>query len=376
MPSNALALPLGPRIVTATEGDQYTSFAYSSLTDTLVPDTVNASYFTTSWTLEPTALDSATVGRDLLNNNPQLFQVAKTPHLGQIEALTRQITEGASTDLQQIDALLNYFRGGGFRYDVNARFPDSSDPVWAFLQAKRGYCVHYATAMTLMLRILGIPARIATGVVVPQSTDGKAVQVTGDKAHAWPEVYFDNLGWVAFEPTPGIFASDSQSSSAAPSTSSGPSTTRPQSSAAPSSVDTAAPSATNSGTGPQPAAATGRRYWLWAGLAVLLVALGLVGGRFLARPRSPEETWQRLRSRALRSGLAAPGDTPTQIGAVISGRLHSRTAKSALAELLARLEAERYGADHAQPWTAARQRHTATAWLKAINANPWWRGKH
>ncbi len=78
------------------------------------------------------------------------------------------------------------------------------DTVSTFLlESKEGYCVHYATAMALMARIVGIPARVAVGY-----TGGTAVadgyEVTTNNAHAWPELYFAELGWLAFEPTSSV----------------------------------------------------------------------------------------------------------------------------------------------------------------------------
>ena len=70
------------------------------------------------------------------------------------------------------------------------------------LTSRRGYCMHYATAFVLMARELGVPCRYVHGYAV--GTDGaENVRVTQNNAHAWAEVYFDNVGWVAFEPTPG-----------------------------------------------------------------------------------------------------------------------------------------------------------------------------
>lgn len=70
------------------------------------------------------------------------------------------------------------------------------------LQKKSGYCTHYATAMVLLARSMGMPARIVQGYCVPTKNVNEAL-VTGNMAHAWCEVYFDNVGWIPFEATPG-----------------------------------------------------------------------------------------------------------------------------------------------------------------------------
>jgi hypothetical protein len=80
----------------------------------------------------------------------------------------------------------------------------SAEIVAVFLDVKAGYCVHYAAAMTLMARTLGIPARIAVGFLpgVRNPDVPSEFVVSTDDLHAWPELHFDGLGWVRFEPTP------------------------------------------------------------------------------------------------------------------------------------------------------------------------------
>jgi hypothetical protein len=69
-------------------------------------------------------------------------------------------------------------------------------------EGKRGYCQHFAGAMALMLRFLGIPARVAGGFTSGKR-DGDSWVVTDHNAHAWVEVWFPGYGWLAFDPTPG-----------------------------------------------------------------------------------------------------------------------------------------------------------------------------
>lgn len=70
------------------------------------------------------------------------------------------------------------------------------------LESQRGYCTHFATAFVLLARSQGMPARYVQGFCVPVKTTGE-VSVYNDMAHAWPEVYFEGVGWIPFEPTPG-----------------------------------------------------------------------------------------------------------------------------------------------------------------------------
>ena len=83
--------------------------------------------------------------------------------------------------------------------------PNNEDFALYFLQtAKRGYCIHFATAAALMLRALDIPARFTSGFVVTVSDEdvGRTVVVTDRNAHAWVEVYYEDVGWIPLEVTP------------------------------------------------------------------------------------------------------------------------------------------------------------------------------
>ena len=94
-------------------------------------------------------------------------------------------------------ALEAWFRSeGGFVYD-------ESPPLLAFLRDQHGYCQHFAGAMTLMLRFLGIPSRVAAGFTSGKLSDDKTTwTVTDHDAHAWVEVWFPGWGWLPFDPTP------------------------------------------------------------------------------------------------------------------------------------------------------------------------------
>lgn len=70
------------------------------------------------------------------------------------------------------------------------------------LEKQEGYCVHFATAFTLLARAEGLPARMVQGYVVNRRGQ-KDVTIKSDMAHAWSEVYFENVGWIPFDPTPG-----------------------------------------------------------------------------------------------------------------------------------------------------------------------------
>ena len=139
-------------------------------------------------------------------------------------AAARRIGGEARSPYAAVLALESWFRQrGGFRYDESPpRVEDA--PLVAFVtRTKAGYCQHFAGAMAAMLRMLGVPARVAVGFTSgTRNEDGKWV-VTDHEAHAWVEVWFAGLGWIPFDPTPGrgtfageySFASDSEAAVAA-----------------------------------------------------------------------------------------------------------------------------------------------------------------
>jgi len=121
-----------------------------------------------------------------------------------LEQLAQARTSGQATELGKVDALANWLSSPPFRYSLSATPFGSAAGLTSFLTTTRtGYCVQYAYAMTVLTRLLGIPARFVTGYTtgVP-GKDGSYVVKTTD-SHAWTEVYFPAFGWIRFEPTPG-----------------------------------------------------------------------------------------------------------------------------------------------------------------------------
>ena len=101
-------------------------------------------------------------------------------------------------------ALERWFRvTGGFTYSEEPGSTLGLPPLVGFVvDTRTGYCQHFAGAMALMLRLLGIPARVAAGFVPGHYQDGTWT-VTDHDAHTWVEVWFPRYGWLAFDPTPG-----------------------------------------------------------------------------------------------------------------------------------------------------------------------------
>jgi len=135
-----------------------------------------------------------------------------TPEM--IGDLAREVTADATTDYDRLVALQSWFRGSAFSYSLSAPVREGFDgtgldAVVSFLEEKTGYCVHFAGAFALMARTLGMPSRIVVGFLpgdyTGDSEEGQRLaEVSTSKLHAWPEVYFDKIGWVPFEPTKGL----------------------------------------------------------------------------------------------------------------------------------------------------------------------------
>src|SRR6266508_3975018 len=101
-------------------------------------------------------------------------------------------------------ALERWFRAtGGFTYSEQPGSTPGLPPLVGFVvETKTGYCQHFAGSMAMMLRLLGIPARVAAGFVPGHYRDG-VWRVTDHDAHTWVEVWFRGYGWLPFDPTPG-----------------------------------------------------------------------------------------------------------------------------------------------------------------------------
>ncbi|QCB93899.1 DUF3488 and transglutaminase-like domain-containing protein [Cellulomonas shaoxiangyii] len=129
--------------------------------------------------------------------------VPETEHREDVERVVAEITAEAQTPYAQAMALQGWFRSAtNFAYDTRVPPARTSDAVWDFLESRRGYCVQFATAMTVMARMLDIPARVGVGFLPGERAEDGTYVVTGRLAHAWPELYFEGQGWVRFEPTP------------------------------------------------------------------------------------------------------------------------------------------------------------------------------
>jgi transglutaminase-like putative cysteine protease len=127
--------------------------------------------------------------------------------LGSLYDAARGVTSEAASPYEAAVLLETWFReAGGFAYDEQPPAPlGGAPPLVDFVnETKRGYCQHYAGAMALMLRLLGVPSRVAVGFTSgTYDDDDKEWVVSDTNAHAWVEVWFPRFGWIPFDPTPG-----------------------------------------------------------------------------------------------------------------------------------------------------------------------------
>jgi hypothetical protein len=132
-------------------------------------------------------------------------------HLAEITAIARRITQGAPNPYRKTLALQNYLRSQrNFTYSDQVSGGHGADDILHFLTvSKKGYCEQFAGSMAVLLRSLGIPARVAVGftpgIVQSRAARSTILKVTTQQAHAWVEVLFPKYGWLAFEPTPYRF---------------------------------------------------------------------------------------------------------------------------------------------------------------------------
>ena len=167
-----------------------------SLIPTPSPEDLSAISFPSDWTNDPNyAVLSQYYLQTPADLSPNVLKVAQ------------QWTNGATNTYQAMKMLESHFTDPAhFTYSIsNPPVPGNIDAVSWLLQTRRGFCTYYATAMTMMARLLGVPARMVNGFNQGHfDAHRKVWEVDGDNAHSWVQVYFPGQGWISFDPTPGF----------------------------------------------------------------------------------------------------------------------------------------------------------------------------
>ena len=122
-----------------------------------------------------------------------------------IHDLAQQITAGMTSDYDKAKAIESYFSDNGYVYDLDYRKKNGDNAEDFIFTSKRGVCYEYATAMVLLARASGIPARYCEGYNMSQMDENHTFNtnfiVTSNDAHGFPELYIRGFGWLSFEPT-------------------------------------------------------------------------------------------------------------------------------------------------------------------------------
>lgn len=320
-------------------------------------------YTATSLVIQPTAEQLKNAGGFVpASVERDLFLPSSLPPIISTTAIAA--TAGASSEYDKAVALQDYFRDNNFVYSTQTPLKqgydgDGARVIAKFLEVKSGYCVHFASAMALMARTLGIPSRVAEGYLPGVTNGGTAnnpgqYTVTSDDLHAWTELYFAGVGWVAFEPTVGRGTIPSYTRPDTGITPIGPVPTSTSTSAADRLVPTDPASVPNAAG----AAATSPLQPLVSGfgVAILIIAVLLVPAVFRrVRRRSrlrrlADEwggagvAWDELRDTARDLGWAVPDtETPRAFASRVAHAVGGTPGEGAIARLLTVRERDAYG---------------------------------
>ncbi|WP_022891800.1 transglutaminaseTgpA domain-containing protein [Agromyces subbeticus] len=169
-------------------------------------------YEVTRLEVEPTVAQLRDAGRQLPSElEASLEMPDEVPAI--IAETAAAVTAGATSPYDAAVAIQAFLRSPDFDYSTEAPVADGYDGggfdvIAQFLEAKAGYCVHFASTMAVLAREAGIPSRISLGYTPGTPTQERVegmqrVEVDSHDLHSWPELYFEGIGWVPFEPTPG-----------------------------------------------------------------------------------------------------------------------------------------------------------------------------
>ena len=200
---NSLRLPLPyPVTKVAIDGDwRWDADTFDVFTAESDGNAQGTEYTATSLNISPTA----TVLRDADQPRESLETYLALPSDTQdlLTPITADVVAGEPTSYDKALAIQNWFRED-FEYSLDTAAGNGTDALQSFLLDDRsGYCEQFSTSMALMARAVGIPSRVQVGFTPGERLDDGTWEVTTHDAHAWPELWFEGVGWVRFEPTPG-----------------------------------------------------------------------------------------------------------------------------------------------------------------------------
>ncbi|MEA4888317.1 MAG: transglutaminase domain-containing protein [Clostridiaceae bacterium] len=310
---------------------------------------------------------------------------------GQVYDLVESLV-GEEQDPYQKVLILRRYLNQTCTYNLSVSIPPADvDFVTWFIQTKEGYCVYFATALAMMCRLAGVPARYIEGYFVPGAEEALDIRVvTGKQAHAWTEIYLAGVGWLAVDATPGTEITQPDPDPNA--TPKPKPTAKPTSGPTSAATPTAAPRAT-----PRPTPAPGSfaailqslisPWWLLL-LLLLPMIYSIRSARRLKRQHDPAQVNRRWPDRRQAAAfywseckdlLAAlgtvrrPGETPSafvrrqcEIGSWLTGR------NETLALVTGALEKLLYGRQTPEPGEIAAMAGIYDVLEKTLKQNSFW----
>lgn len=339
-------------------------------------DTGGQSYEATWLEVNPTPSQLRSADRDVPGELEPFLQLPDdVPQV--IIDTAAQVAGSAATPYDAAVAIQAFLRTPDFEYSTEAPVEEGYDGggfdvIAQFLETKAGYCVHFASTMAVLARETGIPARIAVGYTQGSPSQERVggvqrIEVDSHDLHAWPELYFEGVGWVPFEPTPGRGLVPDYSRPGAGLEAGPPlpatGTATPGASGRPETDPGAGLTGTDSGIG------AADSWWLRGGVVALLVAgllltpAALRAGqrasrrRRIARGERPADAaWGEVIATARDLGVdVGIVDTPRAVAARLAARdaFGAEDAQAALIALRDAVERERYGPGDGRPGTSA-----------------------
>ena len=195
----ALPLPYAPvKIITR-------NLALRETTGTLMvfEEVASPTFTVISDEASPTSAELSTSSSQYPQDIVAIYGTYSGPDKSELLKIARQHTVGAKNAFEEAYDLQRWFTSSHFTYSVHTSWPGSGPWLQKFLTTDpRGDCSQFAPAFAVLARLLGIPSRVAVGYTAGAKESGDTWKVTTADAHAWPELYFPQAGWVRFEPTP------------------------------------------------------------------------------------------------------------------------------------------------------------------------------
>jgi transglutaminase-like putative cysteine protease len=214
--SFAISQPPGQWLPMAFRADSVavgkSSIRYDPITAAAVPlvgSQPGLQYSVTSTVVEPTRADLENIPQSDFDvkTHPEFLPdelLPQTAEMAELRQIARDETAGEATPFEKVLAIQQYLANGDFTYDQRVSGAYDVKTLLNFLtHTKRGFCQQFASAMAVLVRSLGYPARVATGFTPGRyDAEKKLYVVSTDNAHTWVEVLFPGYGWIPFEPTP------------------------------------------------------------------------------------------------------------------------------------------------------------------------------